>query len=119
MGDCKAVPELASPQEQVDVKQVILGAPHWFLLRRAAWGVLQELVVAVAGSVPVLFRVPVTDILFPLRQTLMVYMAAKRTFPALIQTSLLHNRSLQKCRAVERCGKHTGGGERTPLQIVI
>ena len=41
------------PQEQVDAKQVILGAPHWFLLRGAAWGVLQELVVAVTGSVPV------------------------------------------------------------------
>ena len=70
MGDRKAVPELASPQEQVDVKQVILGAPHWFLLRGAAWGVLQELVVAVTGSVPVPVTGPVTDILCPLRQTL-------------------------------------------------
>ena len=50
----KAIPELASPQEQVDVKQVILRASHWFLLRGAAWGASQELVVAVTGSVPVL-----------------------------------------------------------------
>ena len=49
MEDRKAVPELASPREQVDVKQVILGAPHWFLLRYEVWGVLQELVVAVTG----------------------------------------------------------------------
>ena len=39
-------------KEQVDVKQVILGAPYWFLLRGAACGVLQELVVA-SLSVPV------------------------------------------------------------------
>ena len=44
---------MASPQEQVDVKQVILGASHWFLLRGAAWGVLQEPGVAITGSVPV------------------------------------------------------------------
>ena len=41
----------------MDVKQVILGAPRWFLLRGAACGVLQEVVAAVVGSVPV----PVTD----------------------------------------------------------
>ena len=34
------------------MKQVILGAPHWFLIRGEAWGV-QELVVAVTGSEPV------------------------------------------------------------------
>ena len=35
------------------MKQVILGAPHWFLLRGAACGVLEEPVVAVTASVPV------------------------------------------------------------------
>ena len=49
------------------MKQVILGAPLWFLLRGAAWGVWLLL----RDRSPFLLRVPVMDILFPLRQTLL------------------------------------------------
>ena len=57
MGDQKAVPELASAQEQVDVKQIILGARHLVPATRGGLGGGKELVVAVTGSAPV----PVTD----------------------------------------------------------